>query len=111
MAVTHYLAIELFLYWRYPWFDIPMHFIGGCVVALGYLSLRDFIPKLSSRWFVFLPTVIFVLVIALLWEIFELAAGITMQEGYLVDTVADVILGLFGGVTAYFVGSRVKEII
>lgn len=111
MAVTHYLAIELFLYWRYPWFDIPMHFLGGCVVALGYLSARDFIPKLPSRWFVFVSTIFFVFSIALLWEAFELVAGITMQDGYVVDTMIDVILGLLGGTVGYFVGSRIKEII
>ena len=111
MAVTHYLAIELYLYWRYPWFDIPMHFIGGSVVALGYLTARDFIPKLPHRLFAFVPTMIFVFSIALLWELFELVAGITMQNGYVIDTVTDVILGLLGGTVGYFVGSRIKEII
>lgn len=111
MAVTHYLAIELYIYWRYLWFDIPMHFIGGSVVALGYLSIRDFIPKLPSAWFKFVPTIFFVFAIAITWEVFELAAGITMQNGYMVDTVADVIFGLIGGSVGYFVGSRIKEII
>lgn len=111
MAVSHYLAIELYIYWRYPWFDIPMHFIGGSVVALGYLSIRDFVPKLPSRLFTFVPAIIFVFGIALLWELFELVAGITMQNGYVIDTVADVIFGLFGGTVGYFVGSRIKEII
>lgn len=111
MAVTHYLAIELFLYWRYPWFDIPMHFLGGSVVSLGYLTARDFIPKLTQGWFTFIPTIIFVFSIALLWELFELVAGITTQNGYLVDTVVDIILGLIGGTVGYFVGSRIKEII
>ncbi len=111
MAVTHYLAIELYLYWRYPWFDIPMHFIGGSVVALGYLTLRDFVPKLPAHWFTFVPTIIFVFSIALLWELFELVAGITVQNGYVIDTVADVIFGLFGGTVGYFVGSKIKEII
>ena len=81
------------------------------VGALGYLATRDFIPKLPSRWFTFVHTIIFVFSIALLWELFELVAGITMQNGYLIDTIADVIFGLFGGTVAYFVGSRVKEII
>ncbi len=111
MAVTHYLAIELYIYWRYPWFDIPMHFIGGSVVALGYLTAHDFIPKLPSRWFTFVPALIFVFSTALLWELFELVAGITVQNGYMVDTVVDIMMGLFGGTAGYFVGSKIKEII
>lgn len=88
-----------------------MHFIGGSVVALGYLSTRDFIPKLPSRWFVFIPTFFFVFFIAVLWEAFELVAGITMQDGYILDTMTDIVLGLFGGTVGYFVGSRIREII
>ena len=109
--VNQFIFNPLGLYVQYYWFDIPMHFIGGSVVALGYLSARDFIPKLPRRLFVFVPTIIFVFSIAILWELFELVAGITMQNGYMVDTVADVIFGLIGGSVGYFVGSRIREII
>ena len=35
LAVTHIISLELFLYWRYWWLDLPMHILGGSVVALG----------------------------------------------------------------------------
>lgn len=110
-AVTHYLSVELYLYWRYLWLDIPMHLIGGSVVALGYLSIRDFVPKLPAHWFIFVPTMIFVLTVAILWEVFEAVAGIVVQNSSMISTVADVIFGLLGGAIGYLVGSRIKEII
>ena len=108
LAATHYLALEFYLYWLYPWFDVPMHFLGGVTAALGYLSIHDFVSFLPLAFYRFLPTVAFVLLVALAWEVFEAAAGLTEgQLDYVVDTATDICLGLFGGSLGYFVGKWV----
>ncbi len=108
LAATHYLAIEFYLYWLYPWFDAPMHFLGGITVALGFLSVRDFVSFVPLRFFQFLPTILFVLLVALAWEVFEVVAGLTTGElDYAFDTASDIGLGLLGGGLGYFVGKRV----
>lgn len=111
LAVTHYFAIELYLYWIYPWFDMVTHTLGGAVVVLGYISISDFIPSFKSTWQKFIPATTFVLLIAISWELFEVWAGIPLDEpGYLLDTASDLILGLVGGTIGYLVASRLKEL-
>ncbi len=111
MAVFHFLALELFLYWRYLWLDIPMHILGGCVVALGYLSIRDFFPKLKPKWFSLFYVIAFVVIVAVLWEIFEVVIGVTFDESrYVIDTIADFIFGLLGGFIGYFVATKIREL-
>ena len=110
LAVTHYLALELHLYWRYLWLDMPIHLLGGAVVALGYLSVKDFMPHWSDRWFQIVVVAGFVFVIAILWEIFEFAIGVEFdQDRYLFDTLSDLFIGFAGGLVGYFVGSRIQN--
>lgn len=108
LAVTHYLAIEFYLYWLYLWFDMPMHFLGGVTVALGYLSVRDFIVSLPLWLFKFVPTIFFVLLVAVSWEVFEFWTGLTTDEAlYVNDTLSDLVLGVLGGTLGYLVGKRI----
>lgn len=111
LAVLHYLALEFFLYWRHLWLDLPMHTLGGSVVALGYWSWRDFFPSLSVRWFSLANTLIFVLIIALVWEVFEAVAGISVPNAdFIIDTISDLCFGLFGGLAGYIVGKRITDL-
>lgn len=111
LAVFHYLSLELHLYWLYLWLDIPMHFLGGVTVALGYLTFLGFFPKLADKHFTLVHTLVFVLLVAALWEIFELTIGIPFEEGtYVDDTTLDIIMGVVGGVGGYFVGRRVSQL-
>lgn len=104
LAVSHYLAIEFMLYWRYLWLDIPMHLLGGTVVGLGYLSLSDLFPRLPKWLFSLMMTVWIVISVAIAWEIFEIAIGTVFDEvHYVRDTIADLICGVIGGVLAHIV--------
>lgn len=110
LAVMHYFSIQLFLYWRYWWLDIPMHFLGGMTVALGYLAVRDFFP--SWQWWprAFWPALGFVLLVAAAWEVFEVVIGISIQEKhYVEDTLTDLAMGILGGMGGYLLARRVRR--
>lgn len=110
LATTHYLSLEFYLYWRYLWLDMPMHFLGGTMVALGLFSAREFFPRLPVTVLTFFATVCFVLLVAVGWEVFEFVFGISSIEANLFrDTVTDLAMGLLGGVVGWFVGSRIRK--
>jgi len=110
LAVTHYLSLELFLYWRYLWLDMPMHLLGGVVAALGYLSLRDFMPNWQPHWSRSVMVIGFVFLVALSWEVFEFAIGIEFDnDRYLFDTISDLFIGVAGGLIGYFIGTRIQN--
>ncbi len=111
LAGFHYLALELHLYWLYLWLDIPMHFLGGVTVALGYLTFLGLFSNLADKNFTFTRTITFVLLVATSWEIFEVVIGIPFEEGnYVGDTTLDLIMGALGGLVGYFVGRRVSQL-
>ena len=111
LAVIHYFAIELYLYWLYPWFDLVTHTLGGAAIALGLFSLKDFYPRFSDRFHGLFPTLAVVCLTAIAWEVFEVSAGISMEEPeYALDTVIDLGLGLTGGLIGFFVGKSIREL-
>jgi len=106
----HYLSLQFHLYWLYPWFDLLMHAWGGAAVALGWFTLRDFLPRLRASWFTLLPTLCFVLAIALLWEVFEATSGISQNNpDFLSDTFGDLAFGLGGGFIGYLMAKRLRD--
>ena len=85
-----------------------MHVLGGAVVALGVLTLYDFRVPIPKRWANLVPVVLMVIVVALLWEWYEILIGIPIEDDYEVDTIIDLIAGTVGGIIGYFVGSRLQ---
>jgi uncharacterized BrkB/YihY/UPF0761 family membrane protein len=100
LAVVHVVALELYLYWKFPWFDIPMHLLGGISVALGYSILHT---RLSPRLRTFSWYIAAVLLVGIGWEIFEYAAGISLarEESFLLDTALDLCMDTLGGILGY----------
>ena len=109
LGVLHAAAVAFFLYWTYPWLDIPMHALGGTVVALGFLvahvALRHGAGE-AGFW----TTLAFVLAVGTLWEIFELWGGINgpHEPDYIADTTLDVVMDLLGSVAGYFIYERTR---
>jgi hypothetical protein len=106
--VSHLAAIKYSLYWIFPWFDIPMHFLGGVIVAFFiYLMLQWKLPNIvRSGNSHFLRYLLFgALFVGLLWEALELKTGLTFvsQSDYIVDTISDLIIDLMGASFFYFV--------
>jgi len=106
LGIMQIIAQEIGLYWIYPNFDIPMHFLGG--VWLGFLStwllfrLR-IVKRLHSGWYLFGLGVVSLLV-GLGWEVFEYLMDQwidTNMQPSLMDTKLDLVMDLLG---AYIVG-------
>ena len=106
VLVVH--AVLLFvvrIYSLWPWFDVPMHFVGGVSIAVGgafFLRLLharglfENIPR--ALWLLFLVS--FVAIVAILWEFFEFLGGYFFSvelQGNLSDTMEDMFFGLLGG--------------
>lgn len=108
LSVLHNLAIQLFLYWHLWWFDIPMHAFGGVIVALGFFVLSDLriLPRTFLR---IVPITALVLGVALIWEAFELIAGVEIIGHYIIDTTVDITAGLIGGVIGFYIGKSLDS--
>ena len=108
LALTQLFAVFFSLYWVYLWLDIPMHALGGAVVALGYLSLAErFAFSRAARGLG--VTLLATLCIGLGWEAYELATGAFFQDvAPLGDTALDVLMDLFGGAAAYALAEYVR---
>ncbi len=110
LATTHYMSLHFYLYWLFPWIDNVSHSLGGTSVALGWFTLRDFLPKIPKRWLRFWPTIFVVMTVAVAWEVFEVLIGVSVfEEGYVVDTVSDLLFDLIGGLVGYVVAKRLSE--
>ncbi len=110
LAVIHIIALQLFLYWKFQWFDIPMHFLGGIVVALGLFTLHDLKLVIKKRHLQIFPIVLLVFAVAMLWEVYELLIGIPIESNYVVDTLTDLSMGLLGGLVGYGIGTSIKKL-
>lgn len=108
-----------FLYWRFWWFDIMMHFLGGLLMGLIALWLYflsnyfkkdnnsfDLILKTSIKK-VFILSFIFVMIVGIGWEIFEFIMGISFADGYvlgyIIDTSSDLVMDVIGSFLASFI--------
>ncbi len=113
IAVLNGLANEFSWYWRIPWFDMPMHFLGGLwlgSVALWWYTHNAVLTPLR----IFLISLTTVLVVGVLWEFFEFSVDtvviISGQNGIL-DTTTDIIFDIIGGITAamYYIFKKQKN--
>ena len=118
MGVANALAEHFFLYWRLPWLDMLMHFLGGVWIGLSVLWIYYLSGKFKNipedhrkATYVYFLAGIVALVIGIFWEIFEfnLIFFITFDEfnGFY-DTAGDIILAVIGALlaTRYFVGKE-----
>lgn len=109
LGTVHILALELYLYWQYTWFDVPVHMLGGAIVALSLFVAALYVPMLQ-QFLHLLPVLAFALIVGILWELFELGAGIFRAENYAFDTSIDLVMDVVGGYIGYIVGSRMNRL-
>lgn len=109
IAILHYLALKFYFYWTLEWFDILMHFLGGLWVVLFFVWFLFFskIIKIDIKRYqnrkIFFVSILAVLIVGLLWEVFEICASfVSVQEyGYAFDTSLDLVMDLIGGAIAF----------
>ena len=88
-------AVSSSLYWRYVWFDAPMHLLGGLTVGVFLVTLlRSYHP------FLFIAGIAAIIVG---WEVFEFAIGVPRETNYVFDTSLDILLGTCGAAIAYII--------
>lgn len=125
ILAVHGWAILSGWYEFHKWFDIPMHFLGG--VAIGLLALAIWDTCIDHIVFnkqvkPFLQLLVYVVgivgvvaIVGVLWEVYEFifdtwasAASLDFRPAQmgLGDTMADLCLDLFGGLTAFVLGRR-----
>lgn len=107
VAILHFSALQFFLYWKFWWFDILTHFLGGLWVSISLLWLffqfglvNIFKNKKNHNLLVAFVGTLFV---GVMWEIFEYYFGIAGVDApnYVKDTVMDIFFDLTGGLVAY----------
>ena len=107
VGVLHLCALQFFLYWRFFWFDILVHSMGGVFIALAvaWLSTRSG----HSVSVALCVSVAFALGIA--WEIFEYDFNIpqTLWVSYPFDTAKDIVMDTFGGTIGASLARRIAS--
>jgi hypothetical protein len=102
-AFLHSVFTKYFLYWEVLMLDTAMHLWGGYLLVTTWLAVQR--SHRLSNWHTklpkYLPIFLFLLVIVG-WEIFKYYIRSTVFEGYIVDTVTDLLAGLFGGLAAFW---------
>jgi hypothetical protein len=97
------IAARMFsLYWVYPWFDMPMHLLGGATIALGFHSMPSVVKHIPEEKRTFLLTVLVVFALGLCWEMFEYATGASRNPGLFSDTASDLSCDFIGAVCGYY---------
>lgn len=108
VLVLHRLALEHSYYFVYFWFDIMMHFLGGMFASLfGYYlftKLSGGVLPRENRYLLLIDVILFVFIVGLLWETFELAFELTINNRvlYLKDTAIDFIMNTIGALVGFF---------
>ncbi len=102
--IVNFLAVKFYWYSSIWWLDILTHFLGGFWLSL---SVSWFFSGKSTQLSI-IKTLIIVLIIGLLWEVFEIVVNETISKNNfdLSDTLADLFFDLSGGVVALFYMSK-----
>ena len=95
VAVMQQLALANNLYWRFVWFDLPVHFLGGLTIAILTIA---FLMRRRVGVYVGVLLAIFIG-----WEVFEVLIGSPQEANYFFDTSLDILMDTLGAVLAYVV--------
>lgn len=105
-GVFHLLALRFFLYWQIPWFDIPMHLLGGATIVFWVFSLTHFGLKLNQSFFRVGPILLFVFLLAVTWEVSQYVFIEMNKPNYILDTLSDLFFSVLGGGIGFWLVRR-----
>ncbi len=95
LACMEVYALTNYLFWRYVWFDVPMHFLGGATVGVFLVGLLlHFRPRLY---------LLGVVLVSLGWEVFEYLSGFPRESNFVFDTTLDLLMDALGATLVYVV--------
>ena len=114
VAILNYVAIDNFLYWRFWWFDILMHFLGGLLIGLmslwAYFYSDFFKNSKVEKNILIIISLISVWFIGVGWEIFEiLIEPEYFKEGYILDTILDLVMDTLGAIVAGLILLKINK--
>jgi|AntRauTorckE6833_2_1112554.scaffolds.fasta_scaffold10776_3 hypothetical protein len=104
LAALHDIALRLNWYYLYPAIDIPLHILGGFVVAIFtyfLMTSQRLLPPYSSHFQILKILLLGTLFISLLWELLELVFFLTKDAGLSIETLSDIAFGLVGAIIAW----------
>jgi len=107
LLVTHFIALELYLYWTFWWLDILMHLLGGVWLVCVWRTLID-MEVISTDWWrlqIILPVTITIMVV---WEIFGIYVEDGFKVGYITDTAGDILCGILGVLVGFWLLRKLK---
>lgn len=102
VGAVHIIALRLYLYWLFPWFDIPIHFAGAFWVALAAVWVLAAFHRRTS----FMRVLVILVFMSIGWELFELWGGIPREANFVFDTSLDLLMDALGGIFGYFAAER-----
>ena len=94
----HYWAMENYMYWKWFWLDIPMHFLGGLATSTFVLA---FLGGRQTRVFILAMICVFIG-----WEVFEYVFKLPQPLKYPIDTAKDLFDDSMGALLAYFLATK-----
>lgn len=115
LFVAQTVEIVFSLYWKMPWIDNIMHFLGGGAAAMGMIWWTFYSAKISAstknlpKFYTAVVVLGFAALVGVFWEFYELIIDrlITknnyislFQQGGLLDTMKDLFADLLGGALA-----------
>ena len=105
ITVLHLKGIQSDLYWRYLWLDTLTHALGGVWAGLFFMWVRALLRyEQNLAW-----GIAGALTLGILWELFEIAAGIQMEANYPLDTSIDLFMDVVGGSLGAFLAMRLGK--
>jgi hypothetical protein len=98
---VHFAGVYFSFYEVTWWLDIFMHTLGGFLVVTSWYQVKSLnaFPAAMSYWW-FQPLIILI-VMMVVWELFELSFGLIAKHDYLIDTAADFFNGFSGGLVSF----------
>ncbi len=109
VLILHLVAYEYHFYWTLWWYDIMMHGLGGFAVGALIMWTTRHVYRLPFSVPEFIIVIVGVLVVGIAWELFEFVIGSQANqsyETYVLDTMIDIAMDVFGGAAAYLAFTR-----
>jgi len=98
-AAAHLFFLRTYLYWEYDLLDVGMHIWGGVLIVAAWYEVSSlWRGRFTSPY----ASLVVLLTLALVWEVFKYLIGGTVADNYAVDTATDILAGLGGGLAAFY---------